>query len=81
MGDCLKYQGSAVDSGVPEQPPEFGGSEKGRSLISVYQSLAITMNTPGFEKVSTALQGSSTDYVLLASLHSGNFNGFQEIVL
>ena len=33
---------------------EFGGSEKGRSLISAYRSLAITMNTPGFKKLSTA---------------------------
>ena len=32
--------------------PEFGGSEKGQSLISGYQSLAITTNTPGFKKLS-----------------------------
>ena len=31
---------------------EFGGSEKGRSLISAYWS---TTNTPGFKKLSTAL--------------------------
>ena len=36
-------------------PSEFGGSEKGRSLISAYRSLAITTNTPGFKKLSTAL--------------------------
>ena len=36
-------------------PPDFGGSEKGQSLISAYQSLAITANTPGFEKLNTAL--------------------------
>ena len=35
--------------------PEFGGSQKGQSLISAYQSLAITTNTPGFEKLNTAL--------------------------
>ena len=34
---------------------EFGGSEKGRSLISAYRILAITTNTPGFKKLSTAL--------------------------
>ena len=32
-------------------PPEFGGSGKGQSLISVYQSLAITMSTSGFKKL------------------------------
>ena len=50
---------SAVDSGGAggaRVPPEFGGSEKGRSLISAYRSLAITTNTPGFKKLSTALQ-------------------------
>ena len=35
--------------------PEFAGSEKGQSLISAYRSLAITANTPGFKKLSTAL--------------------------
>ena len=35
--------------------PEFGGSEKGQSLISAYRSLAITTNTPGFKKLNTAL--------------------------
>ena len=35
--------------------PEFGGSQKGQSLISAYQSLAITTNTPGFENLNTAL--------------------------
>ena len=33
----------------------FGGFRKRRSLISAYWSLAITMNTPGFKKLSTAL--------------------------
>ena len=50
---------SAVDSGDAggaRAPLEFGGSEKGRSQISAYRSLAITMNTPGFKKQSTALQ-------------------------
>jgi len=42
-------------AGGARAPPEFGGSQKGRSLISAYQSLAITMNTPGFEKLNTAL--------------------------
>ena len=48
---------SAVDSGAggARAPLEFGDSEKGRSLISVYRSLAITANTPGFNKLSTAL--------------------------
>ena len=43
------------DAGGARAPPEFGGSQKGRSLISAYQSLAITTNTPGFEKLNTAL--------------------------
>ena len=50
--------GSAVFSGGAggaRAPPEFGGSQKGQSLISAYQSLAITTNTPGFEKLNTAL--------------------------
>ena len=42
-------------AGGARAPPEFGGSEKGRSLISAYQSLAITTNNPGFKKLSTAL--------------------------
>ena len=49
---------SAVDSGGAggaRAPPEFGGSKKGRSLISAYRSLAITESTSGFEKLSTAL--------------------------
>ena len=52
------YISSAVFSGGAggaRAPPEFGGSEKGRSLISAYRSLAITMNTPGFKKLYTAL--------------------------
>ena len=51
-------KGSGVDSGgagVARAPPEFGGSEKGRSLISAYWSLAITASTFGFEKLSTSL--------------------------
>ena len=43
---------SGVDSGGAwgaRAPPEFVGSEKGRSLISAYRSLAITANTPGFK--------------------------------
>ena len=42
-------------AGGVRAPPEFGGSEKGQSLISAYRSLAITTNTPGFEKLNTAL--------------------------
>ena len=49
---------SAVDSGGAGDarvPPEFGVSLKGQSLISAYQSLAITASTSGFEKLSTVL--------------------------
>ena len=42
-------------AGGARAPPEFRGSQKGQSLISAYQSLAITKNTPGFKKLSTAL--------------------------
>ena len=42
-------------AGGARAPPEFGGSEKGRGLIFAYRSLAITTNTPGFKKLSTAL--------------------------
>ena len=45
---------SGVDSGSTwgvRAPPELGGSEKGWSLISAYQSLAITAGTSGFEKL------------------------------
>ena len=42
-------------AGGARAPPEFRGSQKGQSLISAYQSLAITTNTPGFEKLNTAL--------------------------
>ena len=44
-------------AGGARAPPEFGGSGKGRSLISAFWSLAITTNTPGFEKLNTALFG------------------------
>ena len=53
-----EHHASAVFSGGAggaRAPPEFRGSQKGRSLISAYQSLAITTNTPGFEKLNTAL--------------------------
>ena len=46
---------SAVDSGGAggaRAPLEFVGSEKGQSLISAYQSLAIAASTSGFEKLS-----------------------------
>ena len=42
-------------AGGARAPPELGGSHKGQSLISAYQSSAITTNTPGFEKLNTAL--------------------------
>ena len=51
---------SGVDrggAGGARAAPEFGGSEKGKSLISAYRSLAITTNTSGFKKQSTALLG------------------------
>ena len=57
-GLLIEVKVSAVFSrggGDAREPPEFGGSQKGRSLISAYQSLAITTNTPGFEKLNTAL--------------------------
>ena len=41
LSECLSnvlITGSTVDSGGA--PPEFGGSEKGLSLISAYRSLA-----------------------------------------
>merc|ERR550532_3821145 len=44
-------------AGGARAPPKFRGSQKGQSLISTYQSLAITTNTPGFEKLNTALPG------------------------
>ena len=52
MKTCFLIHISAVDSrgaGGARAPPEFWGSEKGRSLIPVYPSLAITMNTTGFK--------------------------------
>ena len=52
------HEFSAVFSGGAggaRAPPEFGASEKGRSLISAYRSLALTTNTPGFKKLYTAL--------------------------
>ena len=68
--DCVKIilelLNSAVDgggAGGARVPPEFGGSEKGRSMISAYRSLAITTNTPGFNKLSTALIGSKSMHV------------------
>ena len=42
---------------------EFGGSQKGQSLIYAYQSLAITTNTPGFEKLNTALINKSQKHI------------------
>ena len=49
---------SIIDSrgaGSASPLPEFGGPEKGQSLITAYRSLAITASTSGFEKLSTAL--------------------------
>ena len=51
--------GSAVDSGGAggaRAPPEFGGSEKGRSLISAHQSLAITVIQPAPLDLKSYLQ-------------------------
>ena len=48
-------QNSGVESRGAGAPPEFGGSEKGQSLIYAYRSLAITASPSGFEKLSTAL--------------------------
>ena len=50
----IEFSTSGVDSGGAGgalAPLEFGGSEKGQSLISAYQSLAITASTSGFEKL------------------------------
>ena len=55
IGSIPISDSSAVDSGGARVPPEFGGSEKGRSLISAYRSLAITTNTAGFKKLSMSL--------------------------
>ena len=58
MSDSLKTIYSAIFSGGvggARATPEFGGSEKGQSLISAFRSLAITSSTPGFEKLSNAL--------------------------
>ena len=52
------YKNSAVfrgGAGGARAPPEFRGSQKGRSLISAYQSFAITASISGFEKLSTVL--------------------------
>ena len=51
-------------AGGARAPPEFGGSEKGQSLISAYRSLAITMNTPGFKKLNTALLKVQLDTII-----------------
>ena len=77
---------SAVDSGGAggtRAPPEFGGSEKGRSLISACRSLAIKTNTPGFEKLSMALVCKMIEYYQkcfklfsdVRSLHGWKFLG------
>ena len=47
------YSAAVLDTGGAI--PDFRGLEKGRSLISAYQSLAITPSTSGFEKLSTVL--------------------------
>ena len=41
---------------MPEHvTPEFGGTEKGRSMISAYRSLAVKSSNSKFEKLSMAL--------------------------
>ena len=52
---CLFSDVDSGGAGGARAPPEFEGSEKGRSLISAFWSLAITASTSGFEKLSTAL--------------------------
>ena len=42
-------------AGGARAPPEFGGSGKGRSLISAFWSLAISTNTHRFKKLNMAL--------------------------
>ena len=54
--------------------PEFGGSEKGQSLISAYRSLAITTNTPGFKKLSTALLSQQTTIECVFFAYNGNLD-------
>ena len=49
----LRLQYRAGGAGGARAPPEFWGSQKGQSQISAYQSLAITTNTPGIEKLNT----------------------------
>ena len=64
LGPCRRPIDSAVFSGGAggaRAPPEFGVSQKGQSLISAYNSLAISTNTLGFEKLNTALE-MSTEY-------------------
>ena len=53
----IRYIGVPIHGGAggARAPPEFGVSQKGRSLISADHSLAISTNTPGFEKLNTAL--------------------------
>ena len=65
-------KGSGVDSGgagVARAPPEFGGSEKGRSLISAYWSLAITASTFGFKKLFTAFSLFYTTKFFFVEVH------------
>jgi hypothetical protein len=46
------HQFRGIDSwGAGGASPEFGGSLKGQSMISAYQSLAITASTSGFGKL------------------------------
>ena len=47
--------------------PKFGSLEEGRSLISAYRSLAITTNTSGFKKLSTALYHDSLSFPCLSN--------------
>ena len=55
----IKYKAHiGVDSrgaGGARALPKWGGSKKGQSLISAYQSLPITASTSGFEKLSMVL--------------------------
>ena len=62
-------QFSGVDSEGARVPPEFGGSYKGRSLISAYQSLAITASTSGAALVSLSIIDLSLPYSADICLH------------
>ena len=71
--DKIKTSLGAGDARVPS---EFGASLKGQSLISAYQSLAITASTSGFEKLSTVLNSERSEQLLVTECF---FNLFLEV--